>query len=234
MYFDMVIEGRFADPVNREFRGFLGIKDGRITYLTESRISGRVNISLSSEDFVFPGFIDPVFQGSRKDSVLRGLTTIVESPEMRPESINRERIVEKTRAAERVAPDVRFLGGLGPGNMYAFKRMEELVAGFFITTEKGEGNLRFSGTSEIEEALSCMANQEKPVVIRCADKEGLKTALVLSKKHGIDCTFMLAKDTGLGSLEGNEKVIIPPRTLLEGGFMRDNAMISGMSVEELG
>ncbi len=39
MSYDIVIEGRFVDPLNGAYRGFMGIRDRMIDYITESSIT---------------------------------------------------------------------------------------------------------------------------------------------------------------------------------------------------
>ncbi|MCK4714468.1 MAG: amidohydrolase family protein, partial [Candidatus Aenigmarchaeota archaeon] len=179
--YELVIEGRFVDPVDGIFRGFMGIQDMRIAYLTENPIQGKTRISLSDSELVFPGFIDthvhfrePGWEhkadmaSESRAAALGGVTTAMDMPNTPVQTTSRERVLEKQRLAERKsAIDMLFYGGVGPGNLYMLEKMADVVPAFKIYMSKTTGDLDLKDLDEIEEAFSCLSGLGRPVAVHC-------------------------------------------------------------------
>lgn len=190
MSYELAIEGRFADPLNGVWKGFMGIEDGRIAYLTESPIQGRTRLTLSESEIVFPGFIDthvhfrePGWEhkgdlaSESRAAALGGVTTAMDMPNTPVQGTSRERILEKQRLAEsKAAIDMIFYGGVGAGNLYTLEGMADVVPGFKICMSDTTGGLELRGLEEIEEAFSCLSGLGRPVVIHCEDRDMNKEA----------------------------------------------------------
>jgi dihydroorotase len=184
MSYELVIEGRFADPLDGIHEGFLGIEGGRIAYITERPVSGRRVISLSKSEIVLPGFIDthvhfrePGWEhkgdmGSEsRAAALGGVTTAMEMPNTPVQTVSRERVLEKKGIAEkRAVIDMEFFGGVGPGNLYTLEGMADVVPGFKIFMCESTGNLRLDSLEQVEEAFSCLSGLGKPVKVHCEDE----------------------------------------------------------------
>ena len=197
MSYDLVIEGRFADPVNEVFRGFIGISGGRIEYITEKPISGKVKIALSDSEVVFPGFIDthvhfrePGWEhkgdmaSESKAAALGGVTTAMEMPNTFFQTTSRDRVLEKMMLARKKAViDLLFYGGVGPGNIYALESMADLVPAFKLFMCESTGNLRLDSTEEVEEAFRAVGEIGKPLAVHCEDQAMNQEA---GKRHSFE------------------------------------------------
>ncbi len=194
--YDIVIEGMFVDPVDGIFRGFMGVQDGRIAYLTETPIQGKVKMVLSGSELVFPGFIDthvhfrePGWEhkgdmaSESRAALLGGVTTAMDMPNTPVQTTSRERLLEKRRiAANRAAIDMEFYMGVGPGNMYRLEGMADVAPAFKLFMCGSTGNLSMSGTEETEEAFSCMSGMGKPLAVHCEDQAMNREAAL---RHGL-------------------------------------------------
>ena len=183
MSYELAIEGRFADPLNGVWKGFMGIEGGRIAYLTESPIQGRTRLTLSESELVFPGFIDthvhfrePGWEhkgdlaSESRAAALGGVTTAMDMPNTPKPATSRERILEKQRLAEsKAAIDMLFYGGVGGGNLYTLEGMVDVVPGFKVYMSGTTGCLDLKDLEELEEAFSCLSGLGRPVVIHCED-----------------------------------------------------------------
>jgi dihydroorotase len=202
MSYELVIEGRFADPLDGVHEGFLGIEGGRIARITEGPISGRRNIRLSESELVLPGFIDshvhfrePGWEhkgdmaSESRAAALGGVTTAMEMPNTPVQTTNRERVLEKKGIAkERAVIDMEFFGGVGPGNLYVLEGMADVVPGYKIFMCDSTGNLKLGGLEQVEEALSHLRGLGKPVKVHCEDQAmndtGKEMYSVMYGKHG--------------------------------------------------
>ncbi len=184
MSYDIVIEGRFVDSVDGEYRGYLGIEGERIAYITERPIAGRTVIRLSESEMLLPGFIDshvhfrePGWEhkgdiGSEsRAAALGGVTTAMDMPNTPVQTTNRERVLEKKRIAEKSSViDMEFYGGVGPGNLYTLEDMADVVPGYKIFMCGSTGNLKLDGLEQVEEAFSQLRGLGKPVKVHCEDQ----------------------------------------------------------------
>jgi len=204
MSYDLVIEGRFVDPLEGIREGFLGIEGGRIAYITEMPISGRANIRLSESELVLPGFIDshvhfrePGWEhkgdmaSESRAAALGGVTTAMEMPNtpMPHQTTTREKVLKKRAIAERRAViDMEFYGGIGPGNLYTLGSMADVVPGFKIFMCDSTGNLKLENLGQVEEALSQLRGLGKPVKVHCEDQAmndtGKERYKDMYEKHG--------------------------------------------------
>lgn len=184
MIYDLVIEGSFVDPINGESRGYIGIEDGKIAYITEQQIQGRTKIVLSDSEIVFPGFIDThvhfrepgwehkgnIYSESRA-AALGGVTTALEMPNTKEETISRDRVLKKKRiAAESSLIDLEFYGGVSPGNLYTLGEMLEVIPGYKLFMCESTGNLTMENLDQIEEAFSQLQGLNKPVLVHAEDQ----------------------------------------------------------------
>jgi dihydroorotase len=202
MSHDLVIEGRFVDPLRGECRGCLGIEGGRIARITEGHISGRRNIRLSESEIAFPGFIDshvhfrePGWEhkgdmaSESRAAALGGVTTAMEMPNTPVQTTSRERVLEKKAiAGRRAAIDMEFFGGVGPGNLYTLASMADVVPGYKIFMCDSTGNLKLESMEQVGEAFSLLRGTGRPVKVHCEDQamndRGMEKYRNLFSRHG--------------------------------------------------
>jgi len=184
MSYDLVIQGRFVDPIDGEFSGSIGISNGNIERITEENLSGTRRLKLADSDLVLPGFIDthvhfrePGWEHKgdiRTESLAAaagGVTTAMEMPNTYPATTSRERVLEKIGIAKRKsAIDLLFYGGIGPGNIYTLERMVDVVPAFKLYMCESTGNLQLDDMGQIEEAFSQVAGTGKPLAVHCENQ----------------------------------------------------------------
>jgi dihydroorotase len=183
MSYDLVIEGRYVDPIRGVREGSIGIKEGRIAYISERPISGKRNIRLSESEIVFPGFIDthvhfrePGWEhkgniaSESRAAAFGGVTTAMDMPNTPIPTISMERVLEKKQIGKRKSViDLEFYGGVGPDNLDNLEEMTDHVPAFKVYMCETTGNLNFESLDQIEEAFSCLSGLGKPVAVHCED-----------------------------------------------------------------
>ncbi len=197
MTFDMAIEGRFVDPIDGEHYGYIGIEGERIAYISERPITGRRNIRLASSELLFPGFIDThvhfrepgwehkatIYSESRA-AARGGVTTAMDMVNNQKQTTSRERVLEKRAIAERdSAIDLEFYGGIGEGNLYAFREMAQVVPAFKMQMGETTGTLNLDDLDDIEEGfaqakglLSPYTGEQIPIALHCEHQPVLDRA----------------------------------------------------------
>lgn len=197
MIYDLVISGRIVD-INGVYESNIGIINGKIKRMTDSKIEGKKSIALNNSSLIFPGFIDchvhlredaskqwtykeDFFTGS-KAAIHGGVTTVADMPNTPEPAISRERILEKIELAKKSPIQILFYGGVTSENLLELKEMVSLVCGYKIYFVETTGHLILE-RNKLESAVKIISETKKPVVFHCYP-EDLGTILKTCKKYG--------------------------------------------------
>ncbi len=183
MKYDLVICGRFVDPIEGIFEGRVGVIGERIANVGHDITGGTV---LAFNGYIFPGFVDmhvhpredSSHQWDYKEDFLTcsraaaagGVTTICAMPNTPRPAVDRERILEQRELAKKGITDIHLYGGVTEYNIDKLERMSDLVVGYKIYTCETTGGLMM-WYEDIDRALGKIKNTGKPVLFHCEDPD---------------------------------------------------------------
>jgi len=198
--YDLILEGKIVDPVDGVRETRIAIKDNRIERIDDSLDGRQV---LTTNGYVFPGFIDPHvhlrdfdwkykedYASGTRAALNGGVTTVIDMPNLPKPTINRERVLEKkARAARDAVADVYFYAGVSLDNIVKLEELQDLVVGYKIFTCESTGNL-YLPMDYFDNALQRIERTNKPVTVHCEDQkinDDLAQALEHTKYAGKHC-----------------------------------------------
>lgn len=225
--FDLVIRGRWIDPIDGEGEGSIGIRQGQIVRLGGT-FNGKREITLGDREFLFPGFIDPHvhlrepgwthkedFHSGTRAAVKGGVTTVLDMPNNGDQpAITRERLAEKHRLSGRAVIDVGFFGGVK--HPLDVERMRDFVSGYKVYLGETTGDLGMTMT-ELEPLGPVLGRMAKTVMFhtRTPEADGVKEVIEFVQKHRIRVHFThLARKSAVRALETGMTADVTPHHLL--------------------
>ncbi len=189
MIYDLVVFGRIADAVDGVHDRVIGIENGIITKITDKELEGKKTIKTSDSCIIFHGFIDAHvhlredasgkwnykedFITGSMAALHGGVTVVADMPNTPEPAINKDRIIEKKKIAEKALIDILFYGGVSADS--EIEEIANLVPAYKIYTEETTGELTLDWM-RIENAVKRIALMNKPVVFHCGDEEINKKA----------------------------------------------------------
>lgn len=213
--FDLVLKGRFVDPMNGEQEGSIGITNGIIERIGND-LQGTREIVLKENELLFPGFIDPhvhlrepgwtekedFLTGSRA-AAAGGVTTVIDMPNNGDvPTISQDRMEEKRQLSRRALIDVSFFGGVK--SLQGIENMKDLVQGYKVYLTETTGNLKLEG-KDFEELGDVLGRCGKPVVFHCSSDwgYGVKEAIAFGEQYGFPVHIThLSTEAALDALKG--------------------------------
>ncbi|CAH1691789.1 Allantoinase [Hyphomicrobiales bacterium] len=199
---ELVIRGTIVAPDGPIERGWVAVKDGRISSIGTGEAPDAAESFDSGDSLVIPGVVDgqthaasygglPGIRSTTASAVAGGVTTIVDMPYDNPAPLNTvERLADKVAAIEEYAhADVALYGTVMPGQ--TMSEVEPLIDGgvvaFKISTfENSPTRFPRIASDQILAVFSALAESVIPLGVHNEDQEIVHAYIEAAKAAGKD------------------------------------------------